>query len=83
MKKLTNEDIERIEEMDLIIGNAARAGKESWETNCKAEVVGSKVKITTWEDDEREITEIYDIISLDDKEYIKLEAMTGEIVFLS
>jgi hypothetical protein len=82
MKKLTNEDIKRIEEMDLLMGNVARTGKTNWETNCKAEVVGNKVKVTTWGDDEREITEMYDILDLKDEEYIKLEAMTGEIVFL-
>jgi len=75
-KDLDNKKMNFIETRSILIG-------ENWETPCRAEMEGNKVRVYTWIDNgEKEISELYDILAFYNV-YIAIESMGGDVNYLA
>jgi hypothetical protein len=75
--KLSEKQVKEIEKCDYIVGN-------NWECDCKVEVEGKRVRVTT-KSDGREISELYDVEAITTEEYnqhIYLTSQFGDLVEL-
>lgn len=80
-KLFTPENIKRFEEKTILSGGE---GLNNWESNCRVEVVGKKLKITTWDTEDNPIEEQYIVLNARDhnEDIIMLENMYGDICYL-
>jgi hypothetical protein len=79
-KLFTPEKIELINNKSILSGGE---GLDFWEVSCRAEVLGDYIKVTTWEENGTEITELYELLEILDKDYIQVESPEGEVHYLS